>query len=170
MKFCKHCCTHKPETEFHKKAQSKDGLAWWCKTCHKESMKAKYHELAADPAYKQANVQKTKAYWEAHPDKYALTLKSYVNKNRAKVNAKLRKRYASKLNRTPAWLTVDDQWMIEQAYELAAMRTKIFGFGWHVDHVVPLQGKLVSGLHVPHNLQVMPAIENRRKSNHFETT
>jgi hypothetical protein len=170
MKFCKHCGEHKPETDFHKKAQAKDGLAWWCKTCHQKSMRDRYHALAADPAYKQASVAKTKAYWQAHPDKYALAAKKYVENNRAKVNAKLRKRYANKLNRTPLWLTEDDLWIIEQAYELAALRTTVFGFAWHVDHVVPLQGKLVSGLHVPHNLQVIPARDNRAKSNKFATT
>jgi hypothetical protein len=68
---------------------------------------------------------------------------------------------------TPKWLTQDDHWMIEQAYELAALRTKLFGFSWQVDHIVPLQGKLVSGLHTPYNLQVIPAKHNQSKSNQF---
>lgn len=69
--------------------------------------------------------------------------------------------------RTPRWLQEDDFWLMEQAYELARVRTQLFGFPWQVDHVLPLRGKLVSGLHVPHNLQVIPARDNRSKSNRF---
>jgi hypothetical protein len=77
------------------------------------------------------------------------------------------KRLTGKLQRTPIWNTEEDMWMIEQAYELAALRTKMFGFVWHVDHIIPLQGKLVSGLHVPTNLQVVPALHNLAKGNRF---
>ena len=85
--------------------------------------------------------------------------------NPVKYAAAAAKHRAVKLQRTPAWLDEDFLWMIEQAYELSALRTKLFGFAWHVDHVIPLQGKYVSGLHVPTNLQVIPATENLRKAN-----
>jgi hypothetical protein len=87
---------------------------------------------------------------------------------KANTRANEAKRHAAKMHRTPAWLTADDLWMIEQAYDLAALRTKLFGFSWHVDHVLPLQGKKVSGLHVPNNLQVIPWVDNVRKANGFE--
>jgi hypothetical protein len=44
----------------------------------------------------------------------------------------------------------------------------MFGFPWHVDHIIPLQGEMVSGLHVPNNIQVIPWIDNVRKANSFE--
>jgi hypothetical protein len=78
------------------------------------------------------------------------------------------KHRAAKLQRTPAWLDEDDYWVIAQAYELAALRTKLLGFSWHVDHIMPLKGKLISGLHVPSNLQVIPGLQNIAKNNRFE--
>lgn len=91
----------------------------------------------------------------------------YKAENPGKVRADTIKRRTAKMHRTPPWLTADDLWMIEQAYELAALRTKLFGFSWHVDHVLPLQGKKVSGLHVPNNLRVIPWLDNVSKSNKF---
>lgn len=93
---------------------------------------------------------------------------AWRRKNAPKVLALTRKRQAAKLQRTPKWLTDDDLWMVEQAYELAVQRTKLFGFAWHVDHIVPLQGKTASGLHTPVNLQVIPWVENLRKGNRLE--
>jgi len=72
--------------------------------------------------------------------------------------------------RTPMWLTVDDHWVMQEAYALAALRTKVFGFVWHVDHIIPLQGDRVSGLHTPENLQVIPWRENIRKANTYDPT
>lgn len=91
----------------------------------------------------------------------------YKLNNPGKRRAAVAKRRAAQLNRTPAWLTADDFWMIEQAHELAALRTKLFGFPWHVDHVLPMQGKYVSGLHTPANLQIVPWLDNVSKANRY---
>jgi len=93
---------------------------------------------------------------------------AWARKNHSRVLGWCRQRQLAKIQRTPSWLSDDELWMIEQAYELAALRTKMFGFAWHVDHVIPLCGKKVSGLHTPYNLQVIPAVENLRKSNRME--
>ena len=68
------------------------------------------------------------------------------------------RRRAAKLNATPAWA---DRQAIAAVYAEAAAK------GMHVDHIVPLKSKLVCGLHVPWNLQVLPGPENIRKSNRF---
>jgi hypothetical protein len=107
---------------------------------------------------------KSKLFYEKNPNYY----KQFRQKYPEKVNAKEVKRKTAKMNRTPPWLTEDDFWLIEQAYDLAAKRTQMFGFSWHVDHIIPLQGKIVSGLHVPLNLQVIPASINTSKQNKFE--
>lgn len=78
------------------------------------------------------------------------------------------KRRAAKLQRTPAWLTPIDFERIKNVYRLAELQTKITGELWHVDHIIPLQGKLVSGLHVPANLQAIRAFENVSKNNKWD--
>ena len=122
-----------------------------------------------DAAYRKANkeqIRATKAAWNArHPEKIAMHKQTAKGKYRVQKNVDTAIRRASLKQRTVSWLTEDDHWMIEQAYELAALRTKMFGFEWHVDHIIPLQGKTVSGLHVPWNLQVIPGVLNIKKGN-----
>lgn len=115
-------------------------------------------------ANRQLLIEKNKKFHAKRPDYY----KEYRKKYPEKVRAKESKRRCAKIKRTPRWLTIDDHWIIEQAYDLAALRTKMFGFEWHVDHVIPLQAKRASGLHVPENLQVIPASLNMSKQNCFE--
>jgi len=78
------------------------------------------------------------------------------------------KRRAEKLKRTPKWLTAHDAKVIDGFYSISAMLTRENKEPWHVDHIVPLRGKLVSGLHVPSNLQVIRGVENIGKNNRYE--
>jgi hypothetical protein len=124
-----------------------------------------------------------KLYIARNPEKIVATRKATMTKHRQARNAEkaawarrnagrvlawTRQRQLAKIQRTPSWLTEDDHWLIEQAYELAQLRTSMFGFPWHVDHVIPLRGVKVSGLHVPNNLRVIPGAENSRKGNRME--
>ena len=108
---------------------------------------------------------KSKAHYYKHREKELLRQKVWRMANKGIVNAFTAQRKAELLQRTPRWLTVDDLWLIQQAYELAALRTRLLGFSWHVDHRHPLKGREVSGLHVPQNLQVIPWVDNLRKGN-----
>ena len=105
------------------------------------------------------------AYNQKNADSRAEYLRKYQKKNADKVRLWAMRYHTSKLQRTPVWLTEDDHWMIEQAYDIAVKRTKSTGVMFHVDHIVPLQGASVSGLHVPWNLQVITEAENKRKGN-----
>lgn len=67
----------------------------------------------------------------------------------------------------PPWA---DSGSIKLIYRQAKEATERTGIKHHVDHIIPLTGKLVSGLHVHTNLQVVKASENLRKHNHFEVT
>ena len=75
------------------------------------------------------------------------------------------RRRAAKMQRTPPWA---DREKIKAVYLEARALTKLTGVEHHVDHVIPLQGKLVSGLHVHQNLQVLVASQNCRKGNRFD--
>ena len=72
------------------------------------------------------------------------------------------RRQAQQLRATPKWA---NEFFIDEAYHLAALRTKMLGFKWHVDHIVPLRSKVVCGLHVHNNIQVIPAVMNIKKGN-----
>ena len=71
-------------------------------------------------------------------------------------------------NKVPHWLTESDFLAMKCIYQVAAMRNANSDIRWSVDHIIPLNGKTVSGLHVPSNLQVIPLTENRAKWNHYE--
>ena len=122
---------------------------------------------AAKKKYADNNKEAVKrriAEWRAaNKEKMKAARKAWREANKHKSQAYVRKRQAAQQNRTPKWLTKDDFWLMEEAYELAVKRTKMFGFRWDVDHIIPLQGKTVSGLHVPLNLQVIPAVVNSSK-------
>ena len=90
--------------------------------------------------------------------------KAYRIANSGKYRAHAMKRVAAKNNATPPWSNLDD---ILFFYEEAARLTAKTGIPHQVDHIVPLQGKTVCGLHVVWNLQVLPAVENQSKNNHY---
>ena len=143
---------------------------------NKEKRKAsdkKYYEAnkekvkARDKAYREANKENIKAYYEANKEKRKAQMKAWAQANKGKVNAKEAKRRAARINRTPSWLTKEDLGKIESIYKEAQKLREETGEEWHVDHIIPLQGENISGLHVPDNLQVIKATENKSKNNRY---
>jgi hypothetical protein len=117
-------------------------------------------------------LRKQAAEWR---EKNRESIREYANKKyhelkhtetyMAGMRARGMKRYTAKKKRCPIWLSKDDEWIIKEAYKLAYMRKKLFNTDWHLDHIIPLRGKLVSGLHVPLNIQIVPAKWNLYKNN-----
>ena len=108
-----------------------------------------------------------KAWVKTNPEKVKAKTFRYIKKHPEAYTARAVASVAKRAKRVPQWLTSDDRWMMREAYKLAKLRTRMFGFVWEVDHIIPLRGKIVSGLHVPTNLQVLPKIENRNKRNDY---
>ena len=77
--------------------------------------------------------------------------------------AHMAKRRATVLQRTPKWLTKEHLAQIVAVYAEAQRLTAETGVKHHVDHVIPLMGKTVCGLHVPWNLRAIPQSENLKK-------
>lgn len=96
-----------------------------------------------------------KAYKLKNKEKSKLYQKQYKLKNAHIINSLTAKRRSLKLNATPKFANIDK---IKEIYKNCPK-------GYHVDHIIPLNNKLVCGLHVEWNLQYLPAKENLSKSN-----
>lgn len=90
--------------------------------------------------------------------------------NPGKYTAKHNKRRAAKLKRMPPWLSSDQFIKMNDIYVLKNSLSIKHNEKYEVDHIIPLQGENVSGLHVPWNLQILNKFENLKKSNSFDGT
>ena len=94
--------------------------------------------------------------------------KEWFKNNAGMAKAKRARRRASMANATPNWLTAIQKAQIAEFYEIATALETQTGIKRHVDHIVPLKAKGISGLHVPWNLQILTAHENLSKRNKYE--
>lgn len=94
----------------------------------------------------------------AMPEYYRDKHREWAQANKGAVRALAMKRHAAKLKRTPKWA---DLAAIKRFYEACPA-------GLQIDHIIPLQGKLVSGLHVLNNLQYLTDKANISKGNRFD--
>lgn len=122
--------------------------------------------LARKAKYRKENVAKileyNRAYNARNPAVLGESRRRWVKKNPSSISERKAKRRAAELLAMPSW---SDRVAIKRIYEECKEITRQCGGKWHVDHVIPLQGKTVCGLHVPANLRVIPAEENAKKSN-----
>jgi len=87
------------------------------------------------------------------------------SKRVAAINAATSQYRAAKSQSIPGWLTAGHRQEMAHFYRRAEQLTLETGLPYQVDHIVPLRGLVVCGLHVPWNLQVITKTENVRKSN-----
>lgn len=185
LKICNKCRLEKDTSFFYANKRMKDGLNTYCIKCHKADNVARKAKNRTDPVFKAKELVWKKEYRERTQEQRAAYIlkwreknkahvvsysKSYRDQNKDRYAYLCQKRKIALMRRTPQWLTEDEYWLIAEAYSLAALRTDVTGVKHHVDHIIPLRGKNVSGLHVPQNLQVIPWIQNQRKTNKFEVS
>lgn len=136
------------------------------------------------PARRQERVEYNKDYYQQNKERLVEEARKWAACNRGKrkeivarysrnnpykAAANTMLRIAMKRQRTPPWLTREHLKEILDCYRCSQYLTTISGIPHHVDHIVPLRGKRVSGLHVPWNLQAIPAVVNLSKSNKHES-
>jgi hypothetical protein len=134
-----------------------------CTECDKVAKAVRRTTLANE----QVKLTRRESY-QKHKEAALLAKKIYRAENKGKINALCAARKKVVKQRTPQWLTSFDRLKIRCMYQLAAMYTRENNEPWHVDHVIPLQGDVVSGLHVPRNLRVMRGLDNIKKKNKYE--
>ena len=160
MKTCTKCGVEKHLFDFSKRKRIKSGYRSWCKFCCNEAEQNRL--LNTDIKAKKRD--KTAIWVSQNPDRVKFNRKNHVEslENRA---AREARRRAKKANATPHWLNEVHQMQIRWFYMAAKMMSETSGIEYEVDHIHPLRGENFTGLHVPWNLQCIPAIENLKKSN-----
>jgi len=173
FKVCNKCCREQPTSEYHKKLNS---LSAVCKSC-----KSLYNKK-----YRENNAEKLNSYlkgWQiANKDLLKEKRKVWNDENRELVrqrNREFRQRHPHKATErnvrlkqsrrqsVPPWLSKPQKIEIQNFYWLAKDLSLLVGEKYEVDHIVPIKGKDVCGLHVPWNLQVLPKDINLKKSNEW---
>lgn len=94
-------------------------------------------------------------------------VKRWCRKNPDKVNNKSKVSGKKRKLRVPKWLT-KEQIAYMDAVHMEAKALRKGGLNVHVDHIIPLCGDNISGLHVPENLEIVPASDNLLKNNSWE--
>lgn len=188
-KICMKCKQEKPIDEFGNQAAKIDGKSIYCKSCHQEIRsdwynrnKEKQRELSKNWAsnnterlrelqrihYAKNNekyTEKRKRMYEKHREKRIEYARQAKQKNRELHTQYQRLREAKRMRSCPKWANRE---VMNEIYRKAKEMQKQDGIPRHVDHIIPLQHSLVSGLHCEFNLQILTASENSSKKNYFD--
>ena len=174
MKTCKECGESKELTEFYVAKSNLDGLTGKCKKCITEYNCKKQEEnperhLETARRWQRKNKEQhnssCREWSRNNPERDREAKDNWAKNHPGERASYVRKRQALKLNATPPWLTPEQVVEMKLVYIKAKELEKLDGIKRHVDHIIPLQGDSVCGLHVPWNLQILTAVENIAKSN-----
>ena len=176
MKKCFTCHQYRPFSDFSKDRQKKDGYRSNCNICRG---KYRAYIYKNDPVSREKDKARAAKYRAEHPGYNAESMarcyrrrkeiaferaKRWTKENPHKRTEIQNRARANKLKATPKWADIK---LIQEYYETASGLSMLLGEWYHVDHIVPLRGKFVCGLHCQFNLQILPASENIRKGNRF---
>lgn len=142
-KWCESCEQAKLPTDFYVEKRAAYNLSSYCKDC----INKKHKEYANN------NPEKIKETRKNTYEKKKLEDPGYFKRK----NSLARSRFKE---RTPLWVSEEEIWMIQCFYVDCPE-------GYHVDHIIPLNGELVSGLHILSNLQYLSSSDNLSKGNNF---
>jgi hypothetical protein len=168
VKSCNRCGERKPLDAFRQRQESPDGHTNTCKEClrgddaayrarYPELVKKRRREWARDNPEYDRLVQAERRNNSETKDAY----KRHYAAHYPELMAKWAKRRADRLKATPPWFDAHKALAIYKQ----ADRMRKAGFDVHVDHVLPLRGRAVCGLHVHTNLRIIKAAENLAKGN-----
>ena len=183
MKKCTKCKEKKPLSMFRvRKSRAKNGGQGTprshCKVCESQAqMKRAKARMEVDPEFKEKSLERIASWGKENKER---RLKAAADRRRKRYKEDLEYRgkrisqiasYRSqKLQAQPDWLSKKDLRRINNIYEVASKVSERTGKPHDVDHVVPLQGESVCGLHVPWNLAIIPASMNRSKGNAYPSS
>lgn len=137
--------------------------AWYKKNREVQLVKSKARSKLWYQANKERRALKAKEWEMNNKEKRLASRRIYwVENPHVNANIKARRR-ARQLKATPSWLTQEHWQQIKEVYKSA----KALNGTFEVDHIIPLQGETVCGLHVPWNLQVLDRFSNRQKRNNL---
>lgn len=170
---CSHChaCNRKKTGQWRQIPENAEKDRESSRRFHEENReqsnatrRERYREEMADPARHELRLLRGQQWREENREHGRLYAAEWRRNNPDKNTAKAAKRRAVQMQASPAWTTPAD---FAPVYALAADCTALSGEQHHVDHIVPLHGETVCGLHVPWNLRVITATENLSKGAKF---
>lgn len=166
-KTCSKCNVVKPISSFAPNAGCLHGVRPDCRECRNEwirGWKRQYRKIpevaALEAEYRKSEARMAVLKKHAQTDCFKKTQRDWIAKNTGKKNALTASRRCSLAQRTPKWANGR---YIELFYKIAKLESERTGRRVDVDHIVPLRGKNVCGLHVETNLQLLFKEDNVKK-------